>query len=155
MTYHVDGVEAGENPHVNYEPSGRNGLRVAEPTGKPHTPFVSGPVIRQTISRENNYAQAGERYRSFEPAECDELVSNLIAQLKQTNRDIQERMVGHLAQCDAEYGRRVAEGLGVAMLAAVASAHAAAAADAVTSAGEGNDADACLAASDLAGAHGD
>jgi catalase len=23
MTYHVDGNEAGANPHVNYQPSGR------------------------------------------------------------------------------------------------------------------------------------
>src|SRR3954467_4480952 len=29
MTFNVDGVEAGENPHVNYEPSGRQGLSVA------------------------------------------------------------------------------------------------------------------------------
>lgn len=136
MAYHVDGVEAGANPHVNYEPSGRQGLRLAEPAGTPHTPFVSGPVIRQTIAREHNYQQAGERYRAFAPWERDELVNNLVTQLTQTDRDIQERMVGHLVQCDAEYGRRVAEGVGVALPAAAASAREAAAADAVTAAGE-------------------
>ena len=61
MTYHVDGVEAGENPHVNYEPSARRGLVTAPPAGKPHTPFVSGHVTRQTIGRELNFQQAGER----------------------------------------------------------------------------------------------
>ena len=59
-------------------------------------------------------------------------------------------MVGHFAQCDADYGRRVAEGLGVAMPSAAASAAQAAAEDAVTSAGERDDADARMA-----GAHGD
>ena len=150
MTYHVDGVEAGENPHVNYEPSGRQGLRTAQPAGKPHTPFVSGPVIRQTISRENNYAQAGARYRAFEPWERDDLIMNLVDALSQCDHDIQERMVGHFALCDADYGRRVAAGLGVALPAAAVSAAQAAAADAVTSAGESDDAE-----SRMAGAHGD
>ena len=36
-----------------------------------------------------------------------------MTQLEQCNQDIQERMVWHLSQCDDEYGRRVAEGLGI------------------------------------------
>ncbi len=115
MTYHVDGVEAGGNPHVNYEPSSRQGLEVAAPAGKPHTPYVEGAVVRQTISRENNYGQAGDRYRAFESWERDELISNLVGALKMCNDDIQQRMVYHLAQCDDEYGQRVADGLGIAV----------------------------------------
>ena len=114
MAYHVDGVEAGENPHVNYEPSARSGLKPAAMPGRPHTPFVQGHVVRQTISRENNYGQAGERWRTFEDWERDELVSNLVGALSQCGPDIQQRMVNHFDQCDAEYGRRVAEGLGLA-----------------------------------------
>jgi catalase len=114
MAYHVDGVEAGEDPHVNYEPSSRAAsLKVAPRAGRDHTPFVSGNVVRQTISRQNNYQQAGERYRAFEQWERDELVKNLVDALSQCDRGIQERMVSHLAQCDEDYGRRVAEGLGV------------------------------------------
>ncbi len=112
MTYHVDGVEAGENPSVNYEPSARHGLVTAQPAGKPHTPFVSGHVVRQTLARENNFAQAGERWRAFEAWERDELVSNLVGALSQCGEDIQQRMLWYFAQGDAEYGRRVAEGLG-------------------------------------------
>ena len=114
MTYAVDGVEAGENPHVNYEPSARHGLVTAQPAGKPHTPFVSGHVVRQTIARENNYGQAGERWRAFEDWERDELVKNLVSALAQCGADIQQRMVSHFTQADPEYGRRVAEGLGIA-----------------------------------------
>jgi catalase len=113
MTYHVDGVEAGEDPHVNYEPSSRHALNVAAKTGKDYTPYVAGRVVRQTIARTNNYAQAGARYRAFEPWERDELISNLVEALGQCDRGIQERMIGHLTQCDREYGRRVAEGLGL------------------------------------------
>lgn len=113
MTYYVDGNEAGENPHVNYEPSSRNGLQVAPKSGKDYTPYVQGNIVRQTISRTNNYGQAGARYRAMEGWERDELISNLVGALKQCNPDIQERMVGHLAQCDQDYGKRVAEGLGL------------------------------------------
>lgn len=113
MTYHVDGVEAGEDPHVNYEPSNHHALKVAPKAGEDHKPYVQGHVVRQTISRTNNYGQAGDRYRSFTDAERDELISNLVNLLGGCDEVIQERMVGHLLQCDADYGRRVAEGLGI------------------------------------------
>jgi catalase len=120
MTYHVDGVEAGENPHVNYEPSARHGLVTAAPAGTPHTPFVSGHVVRQRISRTNDFGQAGERWRAFSDAERDELVRNLVTQLAQCGEDIRQRMVGYFTQADAEYGRRVAEGLGISTAVAAA-----------------------------------
>jgi len=113
MTYHVDSVAHGANPHVNYEPTSRGGPQVAQPAGKPHTPFVQGNVVKQTLARTNDYGQAGERYRSFESWERDELISNLVGLLKQCNPDIQERMLGHFFRADEDYGRRVAEGLGM------------------------------------------
>jgi catalase len=113
MLYQVDGVESGENPHIDYEPSSRQGLVEAQPSGTPYTPYVEGPVERKKISRTNDFKQAGERYRSFEDWEREDLIANLISNLKQCNRDIQERMVGFFAQADGEYGRRVAEGLGI------------------------------------------
>ncbi|MEP6491890.1 MAG: catalase [bacterium] len=122
MTYHVDGVEAGGNPHVNYEPSGRQGLSVAQPSGAPHTPFVSGSVVRQTISRENNHGQAGDRWRAFQDWERDELISNLASALSTCNADIQRLMVAHFTQCDADYGRRVADALDAAKAAMAATA---------------------------------
>ena len=113
MAYLVDGNEAGANPHVNYEPSSRGGPVEAVPPGAPHEPYVEGRLVRQKISRTDDYAQAGERYRAIEAWERDDLIFNLVGQLEQCNPDIQERMVEHLSRCDAEYGRRVAEGLGI------------------------------------------
>ena len=112
MTYHVDGVEAGENPHVNYEPSARQGLVTAAVTGAPHTPFVSGHIVRQTIARENNFAQAGARWLAFEEWERADLVLNLVGALEPCGEDIQQRMLWYFSQAHADYGRRVAEGLG-------------------------------------------
>ena len=112
MTYDVDGIAAGANPHVNYEPTARGGPSEAKPSGAQHTPFVSGNVVRQPISRENDYGQAGDRYRAFSDWERDELIKNLVMQLSPCGDDIKQRMIEHLTKCDADYGRRVALGLG-------------------------------------------
>jgi catalase len=125
MAYHVDGVEAGENPHVNYEPSSRGGLREAPRAGREHTPRAEGAVVRQKIGRTNDFKQAGERYRTMEGWERDELVQNLSDALKQCNPDIQERMITLLTKCDENYGRRVAEGIGRPHASPVAEANAA------------------------------
>ena len=47
--------------------------------------------------------------------ERDDLVLNLTGALSQCDRPIQERMVGHFTACDADFGRRVAEGIGLAV----------------------------------------
>jgi catalase len=43
----------------------------------------------------------------------DELSNNLVNLVGQCDRDTQEHMLSHLSPCDEEYGRRVAEGLGI------------------------------------------
>ncbi|HVF87833.1 MAG TPA: catalase-related domain-containing protein, partial [Pyrinomonadaceae bacterium] len=55
---------------------------------------------------------AGERYRTIDDWERDDLVFNLVEHLKQCNEEIQTRMIGHFTKCDADFGRRVAEGVG-------------------------------------------
>lgn len=111
MAYGVD-LAAGQNPHVNYEPSSLGGLKEARPSGKEHTPYVEGRIVRQKIERENNFGQAGERYRMFSDFERDELIKNLVGALKDCAPQVQERMIYLFSQCDQDYGRRVAEGLG-------------------------------------------
>ncbi len=106
-------LESGANPHVNYEPSKHVAPQEAAPAGRAHQPEVSGKVVRQELRRTNNYGQAGERYRSFEPWERDELIKNLVGALEKCDRDIQDRMVNHFSQCDPDYGKRVADGLGI------------------------------------------
>ncbi|HEV2881481.1 MAG TPA: catalase [Pyrinomonadaceae bacterium] len=127
MAYSVDGVEAGENPHVNYEPSSRGGLREAPRAGREHTPYVEGAVVRRKISRTNDLKQAGERYRTMEDWERDDLVLNLASALKQCNPDIRARMISLLTKCDEDYGRRVAEGIAADSLASPAAESATAA----------------------------
>ena len=111
MAYHVDGVEAGENPHVNDEPSSLGGMKEAALESKPHAPRYDASLVRQKISRTNDFAQAGHRYRAHEPWERDELIRNRVDALGGRPRDIQERMVSYVTQADADYGRRVAQGI--------------------------------------------
>jgi catalase len=115
MAYRVD-VASDQNPHVNYEPNSLGGLKEAPKPGPAEQgPVITGRLTRQTIARTNDYMQAGERYRSFEQWERDDLVRNLVDNLMQCEGHIQERMVWHLSQCDQEYGTRVAEGLGISV----------------------------------------
>jgi catalase len=113
MASYVDTV--GQNPHVNYEPNSLGGLEEDPGSGPEHQPYVEGRVGRLHISRRNDHAQAGERYRTMPDWEREDLVFNLTDLLGQCDRPIQERMVEHLARCDADYGRRVAEGLGLSV----------------------------------------
>ncbi len=110
MAYHVD-FAAGGNKHVNYEPSSLNGLREAPKAGKDHEPDYNGKLVRQKIDRENNFKQAGERYRAFEEWEREDLITNLVNTLASANKIIQDKMIDLFTQCDEDYGRRVAEGL--------------------------------------------
>jgi catalase len=114
MTLRVD-LAPGQNPHVNYEPSSMNGLKEASRAGKDYTPHYNAPLVRQKIDRQNNFRQAGERFRAFEDWEREELISNLVNTIKPAEKQIQDKMVELFTQCDAEYGRRVAEGLNAAV----------------------------------------
>jgi catalase len=112
MAYYVDG--GGENPHVNYEPSSMGGLREAPKPKRDYHQHVEGHLGRYQTSRTaDDYKQAGERYRSFEDWEREDLINNLVDDMKQCPEHIALRMVWHFWHCDEDYGRRVAEGAGI------------------------------------------
>jgi catalase len=108
MTYYVD---QGPNPHINYEPSSLGGLKESKPMGKPCSPRIEGNMVREKISRTNDFKQAGERYRSFSQPERDELIKNHVMNLSMCKKDIQDRLIQHFTNADPDYGRRVTEGL--------------------------------------------
>lgn len=110
MAFHQD-IAEGTNPHVNYEPSSLGGLKESPKAGKDHTPMYHAALVREKISRENNFKQAGETYRNFEEWEREDLITNLVNTLAPARKHIQEKMIDLFTQCDADYGRRVKEGL--------------------------------------------
>ncbi len=112
MTYTVDG---GPNANVNYEPSvlGQSLREAAKPAAEYHQP-VEGQLGRfQTSRTTDDYTQAGERYRTFAAWERDDLIANLVADMKACPEPIQLRMVWHFWHCDEDYGTRVAQGAGI------------------------------------------
>ncbi|MFC0213483.1 catalase-related domain-containing protein [Paenibacillus chartarius] len=110
MEYRVD-MAPGQNPHVDYEPSTLGGLVEAPKRGKDHEPHYDAKLIREKIQRTNDFAQAGQTYRAFDEVEREELISNLVGALKVCRPHIQEQMISHFTQADADYGKRVREGL--------------------------------------------
>lgn len=110
MAYKVDVVQ-DQNSHTNYEPSLLNGLHEAQKTGRDHEPEYHAKLVRKKIARTNDFKQAGERYRAFEEWEREDLINNLVNALKGADQRIQDKMVELFTQCDADYGRRVKEGL--------------------------------------------
>lgn len=110
MAFYID-IAPGQNPHVNYEPSTMGGLTEADRPGAPHEPSYSAKLTRQPIDRQNNFKQAGETYRNFEQWERDELISNLVDALGTCSSVIRELMIGYFTEADADYGKRIADGL--------------------------------------------
>ncbi|MDQ1636380.1 MAG: catalase [Frankiaceae bacterium] len=108
------GEFAGQNPHVNYEPTFYAAPQEApKPSHAEQGPEYVGRVTRQRIERRNDYLQAGQRYQVSLQWEKDDLVANLVDALGQCERPIQERMVWHLLLADDELGNRVGEGIGL------------------------------------------
>jgi catalase len=112
LSFRIDG---GDNPHVNYEPSMHPGAAVEhEKNVRDYEPHVEGKLGRYQISRtQDDYEQAGERYRSIDDRERNDLVNNLVDALKQCDMQIQLRMVWHFLHADEDYGTGVARGLGI------------------------------------------
>ncbi|MBA7554088.1 Catalase [subsurface metagenome] len=97
---------------VNYEPSSLSrDVPKEAPTGTPREYRIEGEVTRQKISKTNDFAQAGERYRSLSKIDQEHLVDNLVADLMHIDKPIQQRVVENLTKADPELGRSVAEGL--------------------------------------------
>jgi catalase len=111
MSYGVD--NRGANPHINFEPSTIAGLAEADDSYLDYRPYVEGHIMKAPIERQNNYKQAGERYREMAGWERDDLIFNLVDALSQCEKVTQEKMVWHFSQCDEDYGRRVATGIGL------------------------------------------
>jgi len=106
-------MQSGEfSGPVNYEPSslGRD-LPKEAPTGTPREYRMEGEVTRQKISKTNDFAQAGERYRSLSKMDQEHLVDNLISDLMHIDKPIQQREAENLTKADPELGKSVVKGL--------------------------------------------
>jgi catalase len=108
---------------VNYEPNSLDPTATREVGGKGFASFPAqegGEKLRiRPESFADHYSQARLFFQSQTNVEQDHIVAALIFELSKVETPtVRERMVGHLAVIDETLGERVAEGLGLAQVAA-------------------------------------
>ena len=99
---------------VNYYPSSieKNPKKVA-PCDKDDFMYVEGEIVRKVIEKEENFRQAGERYRSLIKKDQDNLIHNIVMDLCGVNEKIQRKMIEYFTIADKDFGCRVKKGLGI------------------------------------------
>lgn len=118
MHYQRDGAMAlGNNGGScpNYEPNSYDNAPKQNPSYA-EPPMPLGNVNSDRYDRRegnDDYTQAGELYRLMNSDRKQQLVDSIVGSLSQANRDIQMRQLCHFFRADVDYGRRIAEKLGI------------------------------------------
>ncbi|MGR6062147.1 catalase KatA [Bacillus velezensis] len=98
---------------VYYEPNSFGGPKES-PEDKQAAYPVSGFADSVSYNHHDHYTQAGDLYRLMSEEERARLVGNIVSAMKPVEKEeIKLRQIGHFYKADPEYGRRVAEGLGL------------------------------------------
>ncbi|MCU1292909.1 MAG: catalase [Bryobacterales bacterium] len=115
-TYNRDGFmrfddNGGDGP--NYEPNSFGGP--AESHRFRELRYRAQGDIGRYDHREGNddYRQAGDLYRLLSAEEKNRLIQNIVGHMSGVSERIQRLQVSHFTKADPEYGRRIAEGLGL------------------------------------------
>lgn len=100
---------------VYYEPNSFGGPKEA-PEHK-QTPFqVSGLAEQVAYDHNDHYTQAGDLFRLMDEAEKTRTVENIVGAMKPVQGDeIKFRAIQNFYKADAEFGARIAKGLGLAI----------------------------------------
>ncbi len=100
----------------NYWPNSRAGA--PEPDAVYKDPaWALGQVIVDRFDStvdHDDFTQPGNLYRMFDDAHRDRLTTRIAGVLGQARKEVQERQLAHFYSADQDYGRRVAEKLGLA-----------------------------------------
>ncbi|RUS34001.1 catalase [Jimgerdemannia flammicorona] len=109
-------VNGNQGSAPNYEPNSfQTGPREQNIKGASLAVAVSGFTGRFTYElTDDDFVQAGNLYRVMSPGERDNLINNIVGHLKNANSTIQKRQVANFKRANAEYGKRVEEGLAAA-----------------------------------------
>ena len=101
------------NPDVNYQPSNKTEVSENTEFKQSETKLNNVTITQKKISKTNDFAQAGDFYRSLTKGEQDNLIKNLSGDLGQvTDKDIQKTMIAYFYRADRDYGMQVAKALG-------------------------------------------
>ena len=115
-TYHRDGAmrfdgNSGNAP--NYEPNSFGGPQEDPSYRQPPLPLQGEADRYEQRSGTDDFIQAGDLYRLMTPDQQQRLIDNILGSMASVPKEIQQRQVDHFTKADPEYGRRIAEGLGL------------------------------------------
>ncbi|WP_253764319.1 catalase [Flammeovirga sp. SJP92] len=104
------------NADVNYQPSARVAVKDDAKYTYSRAKLDGVSTTQQKISKTNDYAQAGEFYRSLSKKDKEHLVSNLVGDLGQVrDKETQKTMIKYFYRADKQFGMDVAKALGFGM----------------------------------------
>ncbi len=102
-----------ENPDINYQPSSKASLTEDKQYKQSETTLTNVTIVQKKITKTNDFAQAGDFYRTLTTQEQDNLIKNLRGDLSQvTDKNIQKKMITYFYKADSNFGMRVAQALG-------------------------------------------
>jgi catalase len=115
--YHRDGTmrfDGNFGAEPVYEPNSFEGP-TEDPSYKEPPLKISGDADRYEQKRgvDDDYIQPGNLFRLMKKDEQERLITNIVGTMKSVPKFIRERMVNHFLKADKDYGRGVAEGLGL------------------------------------------
>jgi catalase len=129
MHYQRDGgMATGEdykNLTANYWPNSRDGNPVPNPTVKDPAWDIGQAIVDRHDSKHNHddFTQAGNLWRLFDDGQKDRTTSAIAGALSQARKEVQMRQLCHFFRADEEYGKLVAEKLGINVEEAMAGAN--------------------------------
>ncbi|MEG1002865.1 catalase [Clostridium sp.] len=99
---------------INFKPNSLNDNEPMEyPKGKEIPSFVQGNITSEVIDKEENFKQAGERYRAMSDKDKETLVSNIVADMWEVDLNIQLRAIDNFTKADSNFGKEVRKGLNI------------------------------------------
>lgn len=116
--FHNDHYDGVMNPikregEVNYFPSFENKrLKEADPVVPVSKEVLNGVRTRKMIEKQNNFKQAGDRFRNFDHARQERFIMRVIAKLTRPRVTDEMRSVwfDYWTQADETLGKKIAEG---------------------------------------------
>ncbi len=117
--YNVDGFmrfDDNNDGAPNYEPNSFGGPQ--EDARYREMNYSARGDIGRFNHRDGNddFSQAGDLYRLLSAAEKDRLIHNIVTHMAEVPERIKKLQISHFAKADPDYGKRVADGLGLAVL---------------------------------------
>lgn len=112
--YDGTGAIMNRSKDVNYLPSAFERVQTSdENVGKmtiPNKRTVDGKVVRRALSKQNNFQQPGERWRSFDKDRRERFVIRVAETLNapKVSKKLKSTWIEYWTRCDQDLGKRVA-----------------------------------------------